>query len=171
MVMPTSPERPHHEAARDAPTPQQPLAQPQPCTQPQADYIPVEDAMELSQVDANPFETITFAPPIPAMSQPQPQSEQQTFTQALLQQSVAQPSQQVATLNMLSGSRTDGANSSDGLGSRWPLKGDSDPWFGVGDADAIEPSADSGLGVGGGGPMDVVGTYATRSPSADLEDM
>jgi hypothetical protein len=171
MVMSTFPERPHHEAVRDAPTPQQPEAQPQQCTPPQADYVPVEDTMELSQVDANPFEAITFAPPAPAMSQPQPQSGQPTFTQALLQDSVAQPGQHVPTLIMLSGSRTDEANSSDPLGSKWPLKGDRDPWFGFGDADAIEPSPDSGLGVGGGGPMDVVGVYAIHSPSADLEDM
>jgi hypothetical protein len=127
--------------------------------------------MELSQVDSNPFEAITFAPPVPATSQPQPQSAQQTFTQALLQHSVAQPSQQVTTLYILIGSRTDEVNSSDGIGSKWPLKGDSDPWFGIGDADAIEPSADSSLGVGGGGLMDVIETCAIRSPSADSEDM
>ena len=77
---------------------------------------------------------------------------------------------------MLSGSRTGAGatswvNSSYDFGSQCPLKGDNDPWFGVGDADAIEPSADTGLGVGGGGPMEVVGPYATRNSSVDLEDM
>jgi hypothetical protein len=132
--------------------------------------------MEPSQVDANLSEAITFAPAL-AVPKPHPQSGQQTFTQALLQHSVAQLSRHAVTWDMLSGSRTDAgatswvANSSKSLGSKWPMKGASDPWLGIGEADAIEPRADSGLGIGGDGPMNVVGTCVTRSPGADLEDM
>jgi len=69
-------------------------------------------------------------------------------------------------------------DSSDGLGSTLPVERTS-PWFGIGgnkydlrhhavygDAGIIESSADSALGHES---MIGVGTYATRSPSIDLE--
>ena len=122
--------------------------------------------VETSQVDANPVHWVQAITSVPvrAMSPPYPQPGQA-------------PLQQFATFDMPSGSRTDTgvtgwvASSSDGPGAKWPLKGPNDPWLGIGDADAIEPNADIGLGDGGGGPMDVIETYATRSPGADLEDM
>jgi hypothetical protein len=77
------------------------------------------------------------------------------------------------------------AHSSDGLGSTSVLGGIGDPLLGIDgnttsyadtdmDAvfvtDAIESSADSGLGGGRRGPMGGVGTYAARIFIADLED-
>jgi hypothetical protein len=167
VIIPTFPKRPQYEAAHGAPIPQQLGAQPQPGKQPQADYCDtLEDDIDPPEVDANSLahgdQAITSAPDR-VISPPPPELRQPTFTQA---------------------PRT---NSSNGFGPKWPLKGDGDPWFGIGDgqmtygdtdinvsfcdADAIEPSANSGLDVNGGGPMNVDGMHAARSPGADLEDM
>jgi hypothetical protein len=160
VVKPISPERSQHEPTHVAPTPQQPEAQ----TQPRADHGTLEDDMKSPQVDANlmfDWDQATASAAVRAMSSPHPQSRQQTFTQAALHP---------PTLNVLSGSQVEAGATGwvvdryEGLGSHWPLKGNRDIWLGVGDdqatyadadinvafcdADAIEPSAGSGLGEG-----------------------
>ncbi len=177
VVMLPPPGRPYLEAVQSTRTLQQ--AEPQRWTQLQAGHY-TRDPIFPHAGKAISFTPVRSMVPL----------HQQADTQVSLQQPEAQQSWQVASLSMLSAGsevdfwRTDAdatgsmVDSSDGLGSTLPVEGTS-PWFGIGgnkaiydindvygDAGTIESSADSALGHES---MIVVGTYATRSPSIDLE--
>lgn len=189
VVVPTSPE-PYHGAAGHVQVALMPQrTQPQPWAQPRANYLPL-GTMRYLQVGPNLLVPWSHAPTCTFL--------RVHSTSPLVQQPNAPERQQFASLNVLSASSEIGdwrknagaiswgmAHSSDGLGSTSVLGGIGDPLLGIDgnttsyadtdmDAvfvtDAIESSADSGLGGGRRGPMGGVGTYAARIFIADLED-
>jgi len=146
--MPSSPERSPNAALGTR------QAQPQPRTQPLADYPPPETTQSNPNLFI-PWDQATALMPISAMSPPHPQLGPQAYMQGPLQLSQAQQILEVASQNILVVSNkldrwwtgTDAArfmaDSFKPPGSELSIGGHSAPRFGVGEDDTSHPSTDS----------------------------